>query len=220
MGRFLVVISVVLAMAAQACTVETAAVQDAPAPPPPPIQNLSQRYFFNLDSVVYLDCGDMVGTGEIIGQNRIMTAAHVVGKAEACRIGILQAVVVENNADLDYAILEVPTGMVRRPVRLSCAGFVSGQTYYAIGYAHGRDFAITRLTATSRFDENGKDSEFGTLFTHTRILDGEVYRGMSGGPIVNQDGVVVGITSATIVGIRPQALSRELKNTTICSSDK
>ncbi len=178
-----------------------------------------QRYLVNLDSIPFINCGAFVGTAEIIAPNTVMTAAHVVGKETQCTVGQAVAVVLVNNKELDYAILSVPTTAIHQPMKKSCEGFIAGQTYYAIGYAHGRDFVITRLTADKTYS-NAMDDKSGTLFSHTRILSGDVYQGMSGGPIVDENGVQVGITSATSIGVRTKALSRELKDTSICSSDK
>ena len=238
MDRFLVTILAFVILAATSCTEETSSLPTqevpvelvpalvltpSPSTPQAPAHQLilpnPQRYFVNLDSVPFIRCGDVVGTAEIIDAGRVMTAAHVVGTSATCMIGLSVATVIENNTALDYAILSVTTSQIHQKMRYSCAGFRTGQTYYAIGYAHGRDFAMTRLVATARF-EDGTYHETGTPFYHTRVLDGEVFKGMSGGPIVNQDGVMVGITSATSMGMRPKSLSRELKDTSICSSDK
>lgn len=221
MGRVLVAIVGLFSLMVSSCTVESAATPDDPSIFAAPVTTIElpqpQRYFVNLDSIPFVNCGAFVGTGEIIAPNTVMTAAHVVGDATECRIGQAVAVVTENNRALDYAILTVPTTALHQKMKISCRGFVAGRTYYAIGYAHGRDFAITRLVATSRFERDGVDRRSGTPFTHTRILDGEVFPGMSGGPIVDQDGVQVGITSATSIGVHSRALSRELKDTSVCS---
>lgn len=235
MDRFLVAIFAFLAIAGTSCTEETSSSQqDVPVEPalvltPSPSTHSAptlrlvlprpQRYFVNLDSVPFIRCNNFVGTAEIIDIDRVMTAAHVVGSSTTCMIGETVATVIENNPALDYAILSVATSEINQKLPYSCAGFRPGQTYYAIGYAHGRDFAMTRLIATARY-EDGADHQTGTPFYHTRVLDGEVFQGMSGGPIVNQDGVMVGITSAMSIGVRQSALSRELKDTSICSSDK
>lgn len=221
MGRFLVALLSSFSLLATSCTVESAATPEAPVitiadrgidlPRP-------QRYFVNLSSVVFISCGTWVGTAEVIGKNKLMTAAHVVGNNAVCQVGSSPAVVTENNKALDYAIIDVTTSAVAQPMKISCAGFQPRKTYYAIGYAHGRDFAITRLVATANFEEEGRDGRTGTLFTHTRILQGEVFSGMSGGPIVDENGVQVGIVAATVTGIHPRALSRELKDTSVCTS--
>lgn len=50
-----------------------------------------------------------------------------------------------------------------------------------------------------------------------RELKGVLIPGMSGGPVVDEDGTIIGINNVTNFGIWNKAWSRELKDTILCT---
>lgn len=94
-----------------------------------------------------------------------------------------------------------------RGLKIDCEGFKPGVYYFAIGYARRepRQQMIT-LLGTGAHADNGM-----------AVLEGypTLIPGMSGGPILNVKGEVVG-TNNMYNRFFPQSLSRELKDTSLC----
>lgn len=209
--------------------------QPAPAAPPPPPPVIPEPYeaphtTFNvpLDSVVrimcYRDYGPVRGTASVINGNTLFTASHVIKGASKCEIDDgskeLAHIVYDRN-DMDYATLYSKTGKKQR-VPINCDGFITGQTYMMVGYAGGVHFVVQTAIATKEYS-NRRDWKSGQPFTHVRTLKGVVdgrpsaIGGMSGGPIFNLRGEMVGITVATNKNAdSPLGYAREMKDTYVC----
>jgi S1-C subfamily serine protease len=99
-------------------------------------------------------------------------------------------------------------------MQIHCATFKTGEVYYALGYAFARDMMVTRLYATAKYG-NRKDVVSGTPFPHIRELNGMIIQGMSGGPIIDPKGRVVGINNGE-ANERRIGLSREIIETYFC----
>jgi S1-C subfamily serine protease len=187
--------------------------------------------YLNLDlvrKIVCLDPNDAtkgvgVGTAEIVGKGIMITAAHVVaaGDLPQCYDAATKAPVRPYLIDpeADFAMLAFDDGSSGEMeyMRYSCEGFVNKARYQAIGYALGQALILNRMTATDR-----QTSRTYTLSSHRvasglQYLNGDIFQGMSGGPIINEDGVIIGINSAT--DHRGIGLSRALKDTALCRHD-
>ena len=168
-------------------------------------------YFMDLDIVYKIVCSSGGrGTGFAVDHNKLVTAAHVVRDQGSCHVNGRPVTVVHIDAATDIAIVSVAVENTRR-FKLSCAGFTPEKSYVGAGYAQGTDFVAQRVMGTDTF---AKGDKFGGM----RILTGHFYRGMSGGPVVDENGVVVGIVSGgPILPFIPEALSRELKTTHLCA---
>lgn len=172
-------------------------------------------YTVNLNSIYRVQCGNHLGTAEVIDGNTLITASHVVGGEKTCWHNKQPVKVVYDNRAWDFAVLSFPTeGRQRFPY--SCDGFVDGKTYLIVGWAEGTDFAVSRVVATSRYI-NTSDSKSGQPFVHVRVLKGGVWGGMSGGPVVGLDGVQVGTIVAGPRNSHDWAYARELKDTYLCA---
>lgn len=176
----------------------------------------------HLDSIFLIQCKasplsmtiDGSGTGFLINNRTVVTAQHVVEDMYSCTIDGVALKMDQENKTLDYATLSIGTrGLESLPIR--CEGFKRGENYYAIGYARGSRFTMNRLIASSRF-ENATDENGQRIGTHLRELRGTAIPGMSGGPILDKDGYVVGITVAISTSGVDRVFSRELKETHLC----
>lgn len=178
-------------------------------------------YFINLNSIKRIFCNNetsqLVGTAFIVEGDQLVTAEHVIGdKPILCTIDSKPVKMLYRSKALDFSVVGWPT-LGRQRYEIDCRGFITGQTYYAIGFPnHGNDFVVTPLTATADFAD-AYDPKSGLQFVHVRTLIGPIYPGMSGGPIINIQGKVVGTVQATSVG--SIARSRELRDTYLCGQE-
>lgn len=154
----------------------------------------------------------------MLGRDQVFTAAHVaVGTTCTDVASGSEGRVVYRDPALDIATVQFPAQTLPEKIHLrySCEGFEAGKTYYAIGYRRGRELVITRLTAAPLYDDRS-DPKSGTEFNHVRLLNGDITPGMSGGPIVDERGVMVGTNQAMNYG--GVGWSREIKDTYLCKA--
>ena len=160
-------------------------------------------------------CGGGHGTGFVTGSDTLVTAYHVVAHQKRCvddETGELLTVVTFDPA-LDIATLHFATTRHSQWLRINCNGFTTSGTYYSFGFAGvgDSDLMMTRIRPL----EGYADSQTEPVFHHMRELTGVVIPGMSGGPIVDDTGQVVGMNNLTSNGYK-NGLSRELKDTYFC----
>jgi hypothetical protein len=94
-----------------------------------------------------------------------------------------------------------------RPFKINCGGFKTGTYVWAIGYAGGYTWqTMTRHLVTYKDADNG-----------LRLLLGApvFIPGMSGGPVLNEAGEVVGVVNSYSMGF-PVSFSRALRDTSLC----
>lgn len=206
-------IKLITALAAFALlSTTTQAVADNPQP---------SGYFINTDLVVQLICTEIkvnakgghdeyTGTAFFVGTHTLMTADHVVA-GMTCTVGDKKVTITEEDANLDYAIVTTPASM-KEPeevLNYSCDGYKKDQEYLAVGFALGQDKVVQSLRASSSHDEqDGFEAE--------ALLVGKTFEGMSGGPIFDRQGYVVGIVNGGDKEGRASVASRELRQTSIC----
>lgn len=148
-------------------------------------------------------CKYAKGTAFRLGDT-VVTAAHVSNNY-GCTIGG-EAFTANSEPGLDFATLEgLPIG---RGMKINCDGFKAGEWYHAVGYASGNPWQMT-VTVLATWERAGNG---------VRIMLGypTFIPGMSGGPVMNGAGEVVGIVNSYWRG-QPYSGSRELKDTSLCS---
>jgi hypothetical protein len=154
-----------------------------------------------------VSCDEGSGTAFRVGSNHWLSVAHVATLSH-CAIDGSKVTTTEIDGAHDFARMD--TTDKRSGFRVNCGGFVPGHWYWAIGHAKGLPFQTAiALYATYAKSPDGK-----------RVLIGEyaVIPGMSGGPVLDDAGQVVGTVNAYIVGTTV-SLSRELKDTSVCGAD-
>lgn len=148
-------------------------------------------------------CKEGRGTAFRVGPNRMLSVAHVT-KNSNCKINGRPFASVEPEGQ-DFAEVTVADRKLGA-LPINCDGFQPGEWYWAVGYAGGYEWqTVTRLYATIHKDIG------------MRLLRGEVIRGMSGGPILNAKGEVVGTVNAKNIFV-PVAYSVELADTPVCAN--
>ncbi len=150
-------------------------------------------------SVVRISTDDAVGTGIVVGDNEILTNAHVVEDYEKVRVESQddagEGTVVGTDNVIDLALIQAATHALPAVKFADPSSLRPGQRLLAIGYA---------------LDLPGEPSTTGGIFSALRELDGVHYvqtdapinPGNSGGPLFTQCGEVVGLnTSGNRAGI-------------------
>lgn len=176
--------------------------------------NTRNDYFMNLDTIGRISCLNGSGTGIIIAHDRVLTANHVVFRDDACSFKGKPVEVIYSNALDDVAVLKVDLGdTATTPV--SCEGYLMDEPYLAIGFAAGEDFAMQ--TMFSAHDTGAPPNEFDYPYdVHPeQVLEGHAIAGMSGGPIIDLNGRLIGLVNA---GSSTMTLSRDLSQTALCTA--
>lgn len=169
----------------------------------------------NFAPVRKIACTKGNGTGFMISDDIMITAQHVIQGSSECHDAYTNEPLtpIYQSYEEDFAVLRVPPmEKPKKKLKITCAGFTPGKVYYSIGFVG--DLIVTRVRATDQID-SAKDYRTGTPFRQVRVLNGLVIPGMSGGPIIDPHGRVVGINNATR-NKGEQALSREMKDTYFC----
>lgn len=173
-------------------------------------------YFINTDLVKQVICnvvenghsGQVSGTAFFVRDHVLITAAHVVTHDTGCTIDGQPVTITQVNTALDYAILSSPLSPTEL-LNISCEGYHIGEAYLAVGYALGENLVVQPLTGSfSTETQHGFAGE-------TRLI-GKSFPGMSGGPIFNSRGFVVGIVNGGDSEGRASMVSRSLGDTSIC----
>jgi S1-C subfamily serine protease len=146
-------------------------------------------------------CGGIVqGSGFVASDGLVATNAHVVA-------GIDRPSVIDNNGshgarviwfdpDLDFAILRT-TGLAGEPLAFSSTKASRGTPAVLLGYPGGGAFeadpasVLNRFTAVGRNIYNQKSTERDVYEIAAKVVQGN-----SGGPLISQDGTVLGVIFA------------------------
>lgn len=184
------------------CAVPSAAI-------PQVAETMPSGFFIEMDNVEQLVClddyGVKRGTGVRVDGDIVLTAYHVVSHAK-CTISGSPVETIFIDELRDVAAVRTANREASTTV-INCNGFKRGETYFAIGWAFGEKLVIQQVIGTGKL-RNSAD------FRNMAALKGSTYPGMSGGPIVDSRGLLVGIVNAgNPVG---SMLSRPLSETWLC----
>lgn len=171
-------------------------VQTAPEAPPAKAaadslepRELARR---SLSSTVALRCSDRLGAGFFVGEDLILTNAHVSCPGEGVQVTLsdgreLRADLVRADEELDLALLRT-AGPGLRPLPLGDAGSLAvGDRVVMVGSPVGLEFTLHEGTVS-----NLSRSLLGVAYVQ---IDARINPGNSGGPLLDAKGRVVGVVS-------------------------
>lgn len=132
-------------------------------------------------------------TGFVVSLNRVLTAAHCIGELMTVDGQAIDQVV-KVDRSMDLAVVAVFSK--KRPVIFDDRTLVRFEPVYGIGYAFGWTFLTTTIGAV----ENAAYAPTDEIAPGV-IVFGIYIGGMSGGPVIDQHGHVVGMAQQTNDGI-------------------
>ncbi len=167
--------------------------------------------------VVRTQRGEDSGTGIVLNdQGLIVTNDHVVQGAQSMTVtasgssGTTRAAtLVGEEANSDLALIHVdPSGLGLKPLQLaSSSGVQIGDSVYAIGNPYGLNETLTRGIVSAL--EREISAPDGAKITGSIQTDAALNPGNSGGPLLNEQGEVIGVNSqiasdaASVAGSQP-----------------
>ncbi|MEX2554071.1 MAG: MarP family serine protease [Actinomycetota bacterium] len=178
----------------------------APGVEPPPASLANDKEILAAAEGTYkiesVGCGGVVdGSGFPLDPRHVITAAHVVAGTANHRVidpqgGSIRGVVVFINTDIDIAVIRVSStpdhilDMTIEPAQRREDGA-------AIGYPGGGRRRISPARVRARTEARGRDIYNRKLVSRdVYVLSAKVIQGNSGGPFVDEDGVVRGMIFA------------------------
>ncbi|HEY2194754.1 MAG TPA: MarP family serine protease [Actinomycetospora sp.] len=148
------------------------------------------------------------GTGFVIGNERVMTNAHVVAGTSEVSVEVPQpgggsdteaARVVYYDEQVDVAVLAVP-GLEARTLPFNFSGAQTGDNAVALGYPLDGPFTSSAAKIRQRIQLRGPDIyDSSTVTRDVYTIRGSVRSGNSGGPLVNPQGQVIGVVFGAAV---------------------
>ena len=148
------------------------------------------------------------GTGFVIGDERVMTNAHVVAGTSEVSVEVPKsgggsqteaARVVYYDEQVDIAVLAVP-GLQARALPFNFSGASTGDNAVALGYPLDGPFSSSPAKIRQRIQLRGPDIyESSTVTRDVYTIRGTVRSGNSGGPLVNPQGQVIGVVFGAAV---------------------
>jgi putative serine protease PepD len=161
--------------------------------------------------------GQDSGTGIVLNEEGlILTNDHVIAGATSLTVNAGGAIsttrpatVVGEEANSDLALIHVdPSGLGLKPLKLVSSSSVQvGDSVYAIGNPYGLEETLTRGIVSALDREISAPD--GTKITGAIQTDAALNPGNSGGPLLNEQGDVVGVNSqiasdaADVAGSQP-----------------
>jgi S1-C subfamily serine protease len=147
-------------------------------------------------------CGGVVeGSGFVVADGYVVTNAHVVAGISSPYIydanGRHRATVTAFDPDLDIAVLRT-SGLFAAPLKISAINQDRGTVGAALGYPGGGPFTAGAAAILERQSATGRNIyDSGLTRRDIYVLQAVVRPGNSGGPLVTQDGTVIGVIFAT-----------------------
>jgi hypothetical protein len=162
-----------------------------------PINGTAQEpYTHDEGAIVKVTCEEGSGSATRVGKNTYISVDHVTRNTD-CKVDGKTIEVTYFDRKRDLSTFIGPEG--KKTIEISCDGYRQMEGYVARGYAFGRDELWFQPLV------------YVTTYFGFHVFAGEVYPGMSGGPILDKEGRITGT-----VNIRNPAGSVDLSTTPIC----
>lgn len=147
------------------------------------------------ESIAVIRTENSKGTGFVFEDGRIMTNEHVIRDGFEVTAHFENGdsyvtEVIESNADLDIAILEVANEEFHHPALELSSGWEENEEIYIIGNPMFFNYIANAGTLLEHVPMQSKSEE-------VIALDAPVYRGSSGSPVINHEGEAAGVVYAT-----------------------
>jgi S1-C subfamily serine protease len=143
------------------------------------------------------------GSGFVVAPELVMTNAHVVAGTDGVTVDslgtVLDADVVLFDPEEDVAILRVP-GLQAPVLNFAPDPAVSGESAIVLGYPGGGPYTASPARVREVLNLNGPDIyRTGTVERQVYTVRGTVRQGNSGGPLVTENGQVLGLVFGAAV---------------------
>jgi len=171
-----------------------------------------------LASVLKVELAEGHGSGVMISPGMFVTAAHVAGDNETVKLidstgHEAEGKILWTSKQFDIAVGSIGPGIGQHPAPLSCQSTTPGESITAIGNPLTADFIRSRGIVSGK-EFTADDHEQAVM------VDLTVLPGMSGGPVFNEHGAVVGIVvSLLTLGPMPIGIThfgRMVPSTQVC----
>ena len=141
-----------------------------------------------------------MGTGFFINKIHIVTNYHVIKNFDKLSIyafnhlfAITDVTIVGYDEEIDIAVLQINEDVEHDFLRWSDTAPLIGDDVYAVGHGMSQVWSLTK----GILSYNSRPSP-GTSFVHYYQTDAVINSGNSGGPLLNEDGEVIGVNTLLI----------------------
>jgi serine protease Do len=146
----------------------------------------------------FCDGGGSTGTGFLISDTEVLTAAHVIGDASSVDLSRsdgteVSAQVVGTDETRDLALLELEEPITGHIFSIDDSGARVGDEVAALGHPRGLNLSLARGVISSL-----DFLDAGVLFHQT---DAPINPGNSGGPLIDIDGTVIGLADWKFIDV-------------------
>ena len=141
-----------------------------------------------------------MGTGFFINKVHIVTNYHVIKNFDKISIyafnhlfAITDVTLVGYDEEIDIAVLQINEDVEHHFLRWSDTAPLIGEDVYALGHGMSQLWSLTKGILSYDYRQNP-----GTSFVHYMQTDAVINSGNSGGPLLNEDGEVIGVNTLLI----------------------
>ena len=141
-----------------------------------------------------------MGTGFFINRIHVVTNYHVIKNFDSIKIyaynhpfAITDIKIVGYDEEIDIAVLQINEEVQHDFLKWSDTAPLIGTDVYALGHGMSQLWSLTKGILSYDYRPNP-----GTSFVHYMQTDAVINSGNSGGPLLNEDGEVIGINTLLI----------------------